>query len=163
MTTPASIERHPIHPMLVVFPLGLLFTAVVFDVLTLLTGSQLWRTLAFYDIAAGLIGALIAAVPGFVDYLSLRGQARTLATWHMALNLTTVALFAVSWALRTQWGSQWIPPGSSLPQGLTIVGAVVLGVGGWLGGHLVYVHGVGVEPARGARSGEDLRRPGRAA
>jgi uncharacterized membrane protein len=158
MGTPASIEKHPVHPMLVVFPLGLLFTAVVFDVLTLLTGAEIWRTLAFYDIAAGVIGGVIAAVPGLIDYLTLVGRARALGTWHMAINVATILLFATSFILRTPWGAQWVPAGSSLPQALTIVGAVALGAGGWLGGHIVYVHGVGVEAVDRAQQAAERRR-----
>ncbi|HSE94041.1 MAG TPA: DUF2231 domain-containing protein [Methylomirabilota bacterium] len=105
----------------------------------------MWRTLAFYDIAAGLVGGLLAAVPGLIDYFTLVGRARTIGTYHMAVNVATLALFAVSFVLRTHWGAPWVPAGSNLPQALTIIGAVLLGVGGWLGGQLVYVHGVGVE------------------
>jgi uncharacterized membrane protein len=158
MGTPASIARHPIHPMLVVFPLGLLLTAVLFDILLLATGQSLWRTLAFYNLAAGIIGGLVAAVPGFIDYLTLRGPARRIGTWHLVVNVLSLIVFAVSFLLRTQTGAQWVPPSSSLPQALSMVGAVVLGVGGWLGGHLVYVHGMGVEAAEEPRRDQASRR-----
>jgi uncharacterized membrane protein len=150
MQTPATVARHPLHPMLIVFPLGLWLTAVAFDIATLVTGGPTPRLVAFYLIGAGLVGALLAAVPGFVDYFSLQGRAGRLATWHMGLNLAAVAVFLASLLLRTRWGESWVPSGSSLPQALSIFGAVVLIVSGWLGGHLVYVHRVGVEdgPAR---------------
>jgi len=145
--------------MLVVFPLGLLLTAVVFDALTLLTDAPIWGTLAFYNIAAGIVGGLLAAVPGLIDYFSLSGRARRLATYHMLVNVATLLLFAVSFLLRTQWGTQFVPPTSSLPEALTIAGALLLGIGGWLGGHLVYVHRVGVEPEdRGQAATGDARR-----
>lgn len=67
-------------------------------------------------------------------------------------------IFAVSLALRTPWGTPWVPAGSSLPQALTIVGAVLLGVGGWLGGHIVYVHGAGVEAVHRAQADARRRR-----
>jgi uncharacterized membrane protein len=142
--------------MLVALPLGLFVAAVVCDILTLATGQSLWRTLAFYSIAGGLIGGLLAAVPGFIDYLTVRGPAWRIATWHMALNVVTLVIFAASLLLRTEWGTQWVPAGSSLPQALSIVAAVVLGVAGWLGGHLVYVHRMGVQPAANGR--DDLAR-----
>jgi uncharacterized membrane protein len=160
MRTRASIAEHPIHPMLVVFPIGLFLTALVFDILAAATGNPVWETLAFYDIAAGVIGALAAALPGFVDYLGLRGEPRRLGTWHMVLNLGVVALFAVNWYLRTDAGRQWLGAGSRVPLALTIIGAVILGVSGWLGGHLVYVHRVGVSD-NAARL--DDRRPRRVA
>ena len=156
MQTPASVARHPIHPMLAVFPLGLLLTAVVFDVITLVTGGPTPRLVAFYLIAAGVLGALPAAVPGFIDYVSLQGRPGRLATWHMGLNVAAVAVFLVSFGLRTRWGESWVPPGSSLPPALSSVGAAALMVSGWLGGHLVYVHRVGV--AEGPAGRDELRR-----
>jgi len=144
MRTPASVADHPVHPMLVVFPIGLFLTAFVFDILAAATGNPVWQTLAFYDIAAGVIGALLAALPGFVDYFTLRGEPRRLGTWHMVLNLGVVVLFAVNWYLRTSAGQRWVGPGSRVPLLLSLIGAVVLGVSGWLGGHLVYRHRVGV-------------------
>ena len=131
--------------MLVVFPVGLFVAALVFDILAQATGNPVWRTVSFYDIAAGIVGGLLAAVPGFVDYFSLKSSARRTATWHMILNLVVVSLFVVNWLLRTRWGARWIPPGSNIPLIFTAVGVVILGVSSWLGGHLVYVQGVGVE------------------
>jgi uncharacterized membrane protein len=144
MHTRASIADHPVHPMLVVFPIGLFLTALVFDIMGAATGNPVWETLAFYDIAAGVIGGLVAALPGFVDYFTLRGEARRLGNWHMILNLGVVALFAVNWYLRTDAGHRWVGAGSRVPLALTIIGAVILAVSGWIGGHLVYVHRVGV-------------------
>src|SRR5688572_6966759 len=132
MSTPASIARHPVHPMLVVFPIGLFVAAFVFDILALTTGHGVWRVVAFYDIAAGIVGGLLAAVPGFVDYFALRGAARRTATWHMILNLVLVGLFSVNWLLRTTWGAQWLPPESNVPAILTGCGVVILAVSGWL-------------------------------
>ena len=124
MSYGVSVAKHPIHPMLVVFPLGLFFTATVFDIVTLMTGSSVSRTVAFYMILAGIIGGLAAAVPGFVDYLSLRGPAAVTATWHMALNLIVMAFFIVSLLLRTRWGEQWVPAGSSLPAANSILSRI---------------------------------------
>jgi uncharacterized membrane protein len=69
----ARIAKHPIHPMLVVVPLGLWVAALVFDAIAALSGNSLWRALAFWNIVGGIIGALVAAVPGFVDYRGLQG------------------------------------------------------------------------------------------
>jgi uncharacterized membrane protein len=140
--TPARIGKHPIHPMLVVLPLGLWIAALAFDIAHAVTGNPLWRTVAFWNVGAGLIGAVLAAVPGFVDYLDLEGRARRLATYHMALNLAAVALFAVNWYVRTR-----VAPDSWWPLALSLVGVVGVTVSGWLGGELVYAERVGVEEA----------------
>jgi uncharacterized membrane protein len=146
-TTPARVGKHPIHPMLVVLPIGLWIAALVFDIVHAVSGNPLWRTLAFWNIAAGIIGALLAAVPGFVDYLDLEGRARRIATFHMVLNLGAVALFAVNWYIRTR-----VAPDSWWPLALSVIGVVGIGISGWLGGELVYAERVGVEePPRNER------------
>jgi uncharacterized membrane protein len=76
----------------------------------------------------------------------------------MLVNVASLLLFSTSFVLRTEWASSLVPPGSGVPPALSIVAAVVLGAGGWLGGRLVHVHGVGVTPAVRARSEERTRR-----
>ena len=143
--TRARIGKHPIHPMLVVFPIGLWVTALVFDVVHAFTGTPLWRTLAFWNLVGGIVGALAAAVPGLIDYTEMKGRARRIANWHMALNLGVTALFVVNVLLRTMWGSRFIDGDSWIPLALSVIGNAVLGVSGWLGGEMVYVERVGVE------------------
>jgi uncharacterized membrane protein len=152
MATPASVRKHPIHPMLVVFPIALWTVGMVFDLIGIAAGNTTMRAVAFYNIGAGIVGALAAAVPGFIDYLTLRGRAARVGTWHAVLNVTGLVLFAASWVLRTRWGADligldsWIP----VPVLLGLLGLTVTFVSGWLGGALVYEHGVGVAagPAR---------------
>lgn len=97
--------------------------------------------------AGGIVAALLAAIPGFIDYLSLpNGKTKTIAVWHMRINLAVVALFAFNLWLRRD-----AAPGAALPVWLSVVGIALLGVSGWLGGELVYVHGVAVEPRPGAK------------
>ena len=67
MSTPASIAKHPLHPMLVVFPIGLWIFSLISDFAFLLTGHIAWNDVAFYTMTGGLIGALVAAAPGFID------------------------------------------------------------------------------------------------
>ncbi len=155
--TRARISKHPIHPMLVVFPIGLWGAAVVFDIVHAFTGNPLWRSLAFWNILGGIVGALVAAVPGLIDYSEMQGRARRIANWHMALNFGITALFAVNLLLRTEWGTRFISADSWIPLGLSVVGNAVLGVSGWLGGEMVYVERVGVEDKREPRP-EDRRR-----
>jgi uncharacterized membrane protein len=149
--TRARISDHPVHPMLVVFPLGLWVAALVFDLVEAATGNPMWGTLAFWNIVGGIIGALAAAGPGLADYLSLDGRAGRLGTWHMVLNLAAVALFAVNAALRVR-----LPAGSRWPLLLSIVGVLGVLVAGWLGGEMVYAERVGV--AEPAERGQDRPR-----
>ena len=72
MSTPASIARHPVHPILVTFPIGLWVFSLICDVIALFRAVDgLWNALAFYTMIGGVVGALLAAVPGFIDWRSL--------------------------------------------------------------------------------------------
>ncbi|HVR71193.1 MAG TPA: DUF2231 domain-containing protein [Vicinamibacteria bacterium] len=144
MNTPASIGRHPVHPMLVSLPIGLWTFSLVSDLVYRFGGgAEVWDSVAFYTLAGGVAGALLAAVPGFIDLLALpAGKVKKVAVAHMAANLGAVVLFAVNLGLRLN-----AAPGAAVPVLLSAIGIALLGVAGWLGGELVYVHGVGVQPA----------------
>jgi uncharacterized membrane protein len=142
MSTPASIAKHPIHPMIVPLPIGLWIFSLICDVVYR-TGSDnpLWDEMAFYSLLVGIGGALLAAIPGFIDFLSIADpRAKRVAVTHLILNLVVVALYAVNAWLRTE-----SPAGSSTPFVLSIVAILLLSVSGWLGGELVYRHGVGID------------------
>ena len=142
MRTPASIAKHPLHPMLIVFPVGLWIFSLVCD-LAVLAGatSPGWQTTAFYTMVGGLVGALAAAVPGLIDLLSLHvARLRTIALTHMTLNLIVVVLYAVNIWLRLQGTVDM-----RVPVLLSVVAVVLLAVSGWLGGEMVHVHGVGID------------------
>src|SRR5687768_15558028 len=102
MESKAKVAGHAAHPMLVVFPLGLLATAVVFDVIYLVTDTPRWTEVAYYMIGAGIIGGLAAAIPGTIDWLAIpRGtRARRIGLIHGVGNLAVVGLFILSWLLR---------------------------------------------------------------
>lgn len=145
MSTPASLKGHPIHAMLVPLPIGLWIFAFVADVMTRMGGGSSWRTVAFYAIGGGVVGASLAAVPGLVDLFSLRsGNPRRIGIWHMSINLLAVAIFTVNFVLRWQTVDH---SGRIL---LTALGIVLIAVSGWLGAEMVYVGGVGVAPVAAA-------------
>ena len=150
--TPARLGNHPLHPMLVVFPLGLWVAALAFDIAHAATGNGLWHTIAFWNIVAGIVGALAAAIPGVIDFLALDGRARNLATYHMVLNFAAVVLFAINAYVRVRGAAD-----SRWPLTLSLLGVVGVGVSGWLGGELVYIERVGVEEAPSAKD-EQYRR-----
>lgn len=143
MRTPASIAGHPIHPMLVPLAIGLWIFSLVCDLIHMRAGADpVWSTVAFYTMGGGIVGALLAAVPGLIDLLSLPEPVRKTAIVHMSINLVVVALFAVNFWLRMR------APGN--PGGLvwlSLVSVGLLAVSGWLGGKLVFEHGVAVSDA----------------
>jgi uncharacterized membrane protein len=134
---------HPIHPMLIPWPLALLSTATVFDVIGVLIRDGTWHTMAFWMIAAGLVVGLLAAVFGFLDFLKIpaRTRAKSVGLTHGGGNLVMVLLFAVSWLLRT---GNVADPGA-LPILLAVVGTGVATVTAWLGGELPYRLGIGID------------------
>ena len=154
MGSRASFAKHPIHPMLVPFPIALWIFSLLCDVIYGLGwGGPIWNDMAFYTMAGGILGGLATAVPGLVDFLSMSDQqTRKIARTHMILNLVIVGLFIVNLWLRTV-----LVPGARLPLILSVTGVILLGLSGWLGGELVYIHGVGVEPA-GESSPSDRRK-----
>jgi uncharacterized membrane protein len=143
MESKAKLLGHPIHQMLIVFPLGLLATAVIFDIIALVTGRPAWSDAAFYMIGAGIVGGLIAAVFGLIDWLAIPAgtRAKAIGAWHGGGNVLVVLLFAISWYLRSEVPGP--PPTTALFP--SFAGAVIALVTGWLGGELVDRLGVGVD------------------
>ena len=135
---------HPIHPMLVVFPLGLFATAVVFDILLLSTANLTFATVSYYMIIAGVIGGLLAAVFGFADWTGLprNSRAKQIGLWHGLGNFVIVVLFAVSWFLR-RGNAGFTPDGVALF--LSFTGVAMALVTAWLGGELVFRLGSNVD------------------
>ena len=131
--------------MLVVFPLGLLATAVIFDLLYLIFDNRLLPTASYYMIAAGVLGGLLAAIFGFIDWLALpnASRAKNIGLWHGIGNVVIVLLFSGSWLLRRD-NVDFVPDSPALM--LSFAGAALALVTAWIGGELVYRLGVGVDP-----------------
>lgn len=162
MESRAKLFGHPIHQMLIVFPLGLLATSLFFDLIALATDHKGLFQAAFYMIAAGVISGLIAAVFGLIDFLAIPNgtRAKRVGLMHGGGNVVVVVLFAASWLLRR--GLPADP--STLAIILSAAGAALGGVTGWLGGELVDRLGVGVDDganldAPSSLSEERVRRP----
>jgi uncharacterized membrane protein len=143
MESKAKLLGHPIHQMLVVFPLGLLATAVIFDLISLGTGAPQWSTAAFYMIGAGIIGGLIAALFGLIDWVAIPSgtRAKAIGAWHGIGNVIVVLLFAASFAFR--WNAPERPDNSALT--FSFIGVLLALVTGWLGGELIDRLGVGID------------------
>ena len=144
MRSRASIRGVAVHPALVHYPWAFLTGAFFFDVAGKLTGSPAaWVTGALLA-AAGIAAALVAAVPGFIDYVYTvppNSSAKRRATWHLSVNLTAVALFLAAWLLRRHASAE---PGLATLIAEAL-GSVLLGVGGYMGGVLVNRNQIGVD------------------
>ncbi len=140
-----KVLGHPVHPVLIVFPLGLFITSVIFDILYLATDNELFTTVAYYNIIVGIIGGLLAAVFGLIDWLGIPGgtRAKSIGLYHGLGNAVIVLLFAGSWLLRMNADDN-LP--STLALVLSFAGVALGVVTGWLGGEMVDRLGVGVDP-----------------
>lgn len=143
MESKIKVAGHPFHPMLIVFPLGLLATAVAFDIVAIISSDASWFNISFWMIAAGIIGGLLAAVPGSIDWWAIprNTRAKAIGLWHGGGNLLVVVLFIISWFMRRGNGN--VPSNGALV--LSFVAVVLALVTGWLGGELVDRLGVGVD------------------
>jgi nitrite reductase/ring-hydroxylating ferredoxin subunit/uncharacterized membrane protein len=142
MRSRASYQGHPIHPALIPFPFAFLIGAFAFDTIAWLFTWPAWWMTGGHLAAAGVLTALVAAVPGFVDYIytvppNSTGKQR--ATRHMLVNLSAVALVAAAWLIRR--GDS--PAAVVIALELIAVGLLV--VGGWMGGILVNRNQIGVD------------------
>lgn len=147
MASPASIGGHPVHPMIIPFPIALWVFSLVADIIYLWRGNPVWRDwVAFYALLAGIIGAALAAVPGLIDWLSLTDKTVVkIANWHARLNVIALLVFAGSFYLRTTSGSALIESSYTVAIALSVLGVVLITISGWLGGEMVFKHGVAVE------------------
>jgi uncharacterized membrane protein len=139
----ARLLGHPIHPMLIVFPLGLLATGVAFDIVGLVQGDSSWYSISYWLIASGIIGGLLAAVFGLIDWIGIPSgtRAKRIGLLHGGTNVVVVLLFIVSWFTRGSAAN--IPSNGALT--LSFIGVALALVGGWLGGELVDRLGIGVD------------------
>jgi len=147
---------HPVHPMLIVYPLGLLSTGVIFDLLYVTTGNEELAIVSFWAIAAGVIGGLAAAVFGWWDFFAIPGgtRAKAVGLWHGGGNVLVTALFALSWLLRRD-DPTYLP--DLLPMILALGGAALSLLTAWLGGELVFRLRVGVDDGASLDAPHSLR------
>jgi uncharacterized membrane protein len=148
MESKAKALGHPIHQMLIPFPFGLLSTAVIFDVVYLIWGNPTMVTVSYWMIIAGIIGGLVAAPFGLIDWLAIpQGtRAKSVGLLHGGGNVVVLLLFLASWWLRysnAEASIAYLPTTTALL--LSFVGFALAGVTGWLGGELVDRLSVGVD------------------
>lgn len=143
MESKAKVLGHSAHAMLIAFPVGLLVTAVVFDVIHLATKGTTWALVSYYMIAAGIVGGLTAAVFGFIDYLAIPAgtRAKAVGRTHGIGNVIVVVLFLLSWWMRRRAPES--PTSNALV--FSFLGVALASVTAWLGGELVERLGVAVD------------------
>ena len=135
----ATVAGHPVHPMLVTFPIGCFVAAVVSDIVSIWMGPVFWAAMSTWLLLFGVAGALLAAFFGFVDYLSapMSVEAKSIAAWHMTLNIAMIIIFGIACAVR------FLDHTSVAGYALTGLGIVILAIAGALGGSVAHQHLVG--------------------
>ena len=146
MESHVKLFGHPVHPMLIVLPIGLLSMAMVFDVLYVVSDNADLATFSYWALIAGIAGGLLAAVFGLLDWSAIPSgtRAKAVGLTHGVGNVIVVVLFGISLLLR--WDNPQFQP-SLLPLLFSVAGAALALVTAWLGGELVYRLRVGVDDA----------------
>jgi uncharacterized membrane protein len=158
MKSNVRIANHPLHPMLILIPAGAFLITLVCDLLFLFTDNEKWWLATPPVLTIGVVGALVAAIPGVIDYVTIvqRHNARMVGLVHMVLNVLATALFAANAWMRLQAGAP-PPDGSNGGLILTLIGNFMIAISGWLGGTMVFEHHVGVLEHPEARDPEPVR------
>src|SRR3569833_2468624 len=143
MESKAKFLGHPLHQMLIAFPLGLLGSATVFDGIGAATKDRRWREASHYMIAAGVVSGLGVAIPGLLDYLAIPQNTRSRRSGlvHGVGNVIVTGLFAASWAARRNRPAR--PTRGAYTA--SVAGTVLALVTGWLGVELVDRLRIGVD------------------
>ena len=140
------MRGHPVHPALVHFPVALLLSATIAD-LAMVAGLTHNTHIAAILMAGGLVGGLLAMAAGMIDLIRLDRSLVKHATMHMCVVALACAGYAVALYLRKDALTGW-PPVETPSVAISVVSAIILSAGGWLGGRLVYTFGANVEPVR---------------
>jgi uncharacterized membrane protein len=159
MEAKARAFGHPVHPMLIVLPLGLLVASVIFDTVFFLGDDRVFAQVAFWNIAGGIVGGLIAALFGVADWLAIPShtRAKSVGLAHGVGNLGVMILFGIAWVLRLGVPDHAADTTSFV---FSLAGLALGAVTGWLGGELVNRLGVGVHPGANLNAPSSLsRRP----
>jgi uncharacterized membrane protein len=144
MTSKANIGGHPVHPMLIPFPLALWTTSFVVDILFYFLRHPTLLVIAKFMLAAGCLGAIAAAIPGIIDWLAIKnGDVKRVANWHARLNIAALVVFAISLFLRLGRYSELVGRKLTIPFLLSLAGMILISISGWLGGELVFRYGMG--------------------
>lgn len=144
MKSRANIKGHPIHPMLIPFPIAFFTGTLIFDLLGLLNNNSNFWNIGHSLIVAGIIGGLFAAIPGVIDYIGTvppNSSGKKRATTHGLTNVSMLIIFSIAAYYRR--GEN---PSQALVIGLEVAGFILMSIAGWMGATLVYRNQIGVDP-----------------
>jgi uncharacterized membrane protein len=147
MKTKASFAGEPIHPMFVHYPIALWTTSVITDLIFYFNRNSSLMLISKFLIAAGILGAILAAIPGLIDWTGItEPAAKTIGTRHLILNVSALVLFGVSLYLRMKnYGAALVGFHLKIPFAVSFVGWLLMAISASLGGKLVYQHRMGVK------------------
>ena len=129
MKNKASIAGHPVHPMIIPFPLALWTTSFVVDVLFYFLRHPTLLIISKFMIGAGCLGAVAAAIPGIIDWLAIEnGEVKKAANWHARLNIAALVVFAISFFLRLGSYSEIVGRKLTIPFLLSLVGMILISI-----------------------------------
>nr|WP_238995961.1 DUF2231 domain-containing protein [Azotobacter chroococcum] len=138
----AALGGHPLHPMMIHFPVAALFGLVASDLGYLLSGDPFWARASLWLAGVGTFGGWLASIAGLVDLFSVRRIRRLVTGWcHAILAVMMLSLASLNWLQRYLAAEQILPWGLYL----SLLTALLIGLAAWLGGRLVYEHAVGVD------------------
>lgn len=151
MKTRASIAGESVHPMLVHYPIALWTTSLITDLIFYFNRNTTMLQISKFLIAAGIIGGILAAIPGIIDWWALTDPVVTkIANWHARLNIVALIIFGASLYLRLrQYGAPMVGFNLKIPFVVSAAGFVLMASSAKLGGKLVYEHRIGVKEADG--------------
>lgn len=151
-----TFAGHPLHPMLVEFPLGMLPFSCAMDVMHIVTGKQSFADSAYHSLVGGYLTATAAAAAGAVDYFGIPpgSQAKKTANTHVILNVGIMGLYTLNLFLRGKKSS------GVVPTLLSVAGTAGLLVSGWYGAKLVYELGMRVKPVMKGQKAQEVKLPG---
>jgi uncharacterized membrane protein len=148
MYSKVKLFGHPIHAMLVGFPVTLYTATLLSYIAYQASGDIFWFRVGIAANVAGVVMALLTAIPGFLDWLlGIPGDAAAKGTGlrHMLLNVTALVVFAINAGLHLGYWNSLARPDATLAIILGVIGVGVTLTAGWLGWNLVQKHHVGVE------------------
>jgi uncharacterized membrane protein len=142
ITSSLAILGHPIHPILVVFPVAFLVGAMGSDVGYFLTRDFFWARASTWLIGLGVVSGLAAGAVGMFDFFNVKRVRERSAGWyHMYGNIIALVLSGISWFMRLDEPADFIIPWGLI---ISVIVATLLGITGWFGGELSFRHKIGV-------------------